>query len=102
MGNKNHRAGGKMGGRHTTVIDASKPVVDYFLKHSEVTSVVAGHLKMGVKTGMQRIKIMEESGCLLVKVRGTASIQEIRVFSKNLEQVKRDAKEKFKNILIKS
>lgn len=101
MSNKNHRAGGKIGGRHTTVIDASKPIVDYFLKHSQVTSVVVGRMQMGIKTAAQRLKITEQSGCLLLKVRGSASIQEIRVFSKNLESVKKDAEAKFKDILIK-
>lgn len=102
MSSKNHRAGRKMGGKHTTVIDAAKPIVDYFLKHPDVNSVVAGKLQMGIKAGAQRLKITEQSGCLFLKVRGSASIQEIRVFSKKIDQVKKDAEVKFKNILIKN
>jgi hypothetical protein len=100
MNKSNHRCGGKIGGKHTTVIDASKPVVDFLTKHPEVTSVTVGYIKMRLKTAPQRMKIMEESGCLFLKVRGTASIQELRVFSKNIEQVKSDLEAKFRSILI--
>ncbi len=96
MSNKNHRSGGKMGGKHTTVIDASKPIIDYLLKHPDVTNIIAGHIKMGIGTAPQRAKVREESGCLFVKVRGSASVQEIRVFSKNIEKVKDDFQMKFK------
>ncbi|EKE11688.1 MAG: hypothetical protein ACD_15C00037G0017 [uncultured bacterium] len=102
MNKSNHRSGGKIGGRHTTVIDAAKPVVDFLLKHPDVTSITVGYIKMRLKTAPQRIKVMEESGCLLLKVRGTASIQELRVFSKNIEKVKNDLEEKFKKALISS
>lgn len=100
MNKSNHRCGGKIGGKHTTVIDAAKPVVDFLLKNTDVTSVTVGFIKMRLKTAPQRMKIMEESGCLFLKVRGTASIQELRVFSKNLAQVRKDLEMKFKDILI--
>ncbi len=84
---KNHRSGGKMGGRHTTVIDAAEKVVDFLLKQPEVSNVVAGRIKSGIGTAQQRIKIKQETGCLLVMVRGGASIQEIKVFSQSLDKV---------------
>lgn len=96
---KNHRSGKKMGKRHTTLIDAAVPVVDYLLKHSHVTKVLAGHITVRLKTAPHRLKIMEESGCLLLKVRGTASIQEIRVFSQNLEGVREDVEEEFQRLI---
>ncbi|MFA5994639.1 MAG: DUF2103 domain-containing protein [Parcubacteria group bacterium] len=95
----NHRCGGKIGGKHTTVIDASKPVVDFLLKHPAVISVTVGFIKMRLKTAPQRMKIMEESGCLFLKVRGTASIQELRVFSQDLERVKVALEKKFQTLL---
>jgi hypothetical protein len=95
MSNSNHRAGGKIGGRHTTLIDAAKPVVDFLLKHPEANSVVVGYITMRLRTAPQRIKIMEESGCLLLKIRGTASLQEVRVFSKNLEKIRQSLEDKF-------
>jgi len=98
----NHRSGGKIGGRHTTVIDAARPIVDFLLKKSDVTSVAVGHIKMGIKASQQRVKIREETGCLMVKIRGSASIQEIRVFSKNLAKIKQDLEERFEDILVTS
>lgn len=100
MNKSNHRCGGKIGGKHTTVIDAAKPVVDFLLKHINVATVTVGHIKMGIKTAQKRLKIKEESGCLLIKVRGTASVQELRVFSQNLEKVKSALEIKFKDILV--
>jgi len=96
MGAKNnHRSGRKIGGRHTTVIDADKPIVDFLLKNREVTSVAVGYIKMGIKVGPQRIKIKEETGCLVLKIRGTASIQEIRVFGKDLNKIREILEEKY-------
>jgi hypothetical protein len=92
---KNHRAGGKMGGRHTTLIDAAQPIVDYLMKHHLVTNIIAGHITMRIKSAPHRLKVMEESGCLLLKVRGTASLQEIRVFSPDLAQVRADIEDHF-------
>jgi hypothetical protein len=102
MNKSNHRAGGKIGGKHTTVIDAAKPVVDFLLKNADVSSVTMGFIKMRLKTAPQRMKIKEESGCLFIKIRGTASIQELRVFSKNLEQVRASLELKFREIIIAS
>ena len=98
MSNKNHRSGGKMGGKHTTVIDASKPIIDYLLKHPAVTNIIAGHIKMGIGAAPQRVKMREESGCLFVKVRGSASVQELRIFSTNISKIKDDLREVFKGL----
>jgi hypothetical protein len=92
---KNHRSGGKMGGRHTTVIDAAEKVVDFLLKCPEVSNVIAGHIKSGIGTAQQRIKIKKEAGCLSVMIRGGASIQEIKVFSQDLDKVQELLEEKF-------
>lgn len=96
---KNHRSGGKMGGKHTTVIDAAQSVVDYLMRHAHVSNIIAGHITMRLKAAPHRMKIMEESGCLLLKVRGTASIQEIRVFAADIEKVKGDIEQKFRHFL---
>lgn len=92
---KNHRSGGKMGGRHTTVIDASKPIIDYLLKNPYVTNIIAGRIKTGIGAAPQRLKLREESGCLLITVRGSASVQEIRVFSTEMQQVINDLQNEF-------
>ncbi len=96
---KGHRSGGKMSGKHTTIIDAAQSVVDFLLQHPRVTKVVAGHITMRLKVAPHRLKIIKESGCLLLKVRGTASIQEIRVFSRHLDDVAHDLKKHFSTIM---
>jgi len=90
---KNHRSGKKMGGKHTTVIDAAEKVIDFLNKNPYVSNIIAGKIKMGLKTSAHSMKITQETGCLSIKVRGTGSIQDIRVFSQNLEIV-REAFEK--------
>ena len=83
------------------MIDAARPIVDFLLKNLAVTSVTMGHIKMNIGVAQQRVKIKQETGCLLIKIRGTASIQEIRVFSKELDKIKKGLEEKFKDILAK-
>lgn len=84
-----------MGGRHTTVIDGAVKVVDFLLKCPQVSNVIVGHIKSGIGTAQQRIKIKKEIGCLSVMVRGGASIQEIKVFSQDLEKVQELLEGKF-------
>jgi hypothetical protein len=92
---KNHRSGKKMGGKHTTIIDAAEKVIDYLNKNANVSNIIAGRIKMGLKTSQHSMKITRQTGCLAIKVRGTASIQDIMVFSQNLEQVQCDLENKF-------
>jgi len=92
---KNTRNGYKMGGKHTTVIDAAEKVVDYLRSNGDVDKVVASRIKMGLKTSKHSMKIIHETGCLLLKVRGTASIQDIRVFSQNISTIQKAIENKF-------
>lgn len=85
-----------MGGRHTTVITAAAKVVDFLLKHPDVSNIIAGHIKSGIGTAQQRIKIRKETGCLSIMVRGGASIQEIKVFSHNFDRIQKDLEQNFK------
>lgn len=99
---KNHRAGRKIGGRHTTVIDASIPLIDFLQKHPLVTNIIFGRIKMGIGSAPQRLKFREESGCILITVRGSASVQEIRVFSKDLGTVVDDVQKHFRMLCEKN
>lgn len=95
MSPKNHRQGGKMGGRHTTVIDAAQLVIDLAQRMPDVTKIVAGYITSGVKGGKQRIKIKKITGGLLVVVRGSVSIQELRIYSDNIEETQRKLEQEF-------
>ncbi|MFZ2226367.1 MAG: DUF2103 domain-containing protein [Candidatus Moraniibacteriota bacterium] len=86
MASKNHRQGNKMGGRHTTVIDAAQKIVDLAQKMPEVKKVVAGYITSGIRGGKQHVKIEGMVGGLLLKVRGSTCIQEVRVYSKNIKE----------------
>jgi hypothetical protein len=88
MAGTKHRNGIKAGGKHTTLIDAAMPVYNFLQKEPLVTSIVAGQIKTNLKTAPHRVLIKENSGCLSVKVRGTKSIQELKVYSKEIENLK--------------
>ena len=96
MANKNHIQGKKKGGNHTTIIDAAIEVVKYVQSLEQVSRVSPGFIKSGLKGGVQhRIKIAEEKGSLLLKVRGGLSFQEIRVYTSCPEAVRKMIEEKF-------
>jgi hypothetical protein len=92
---KNHRAGKKIGGKHTTIIDAAGKIIDFLSKEDNVIKITTGAIKMRLRPARHSLKISIETGCLLLKVRGSASIQEIRVFSQNLTAVKDAIEAKF-------
>ncbi|MCK4635606.1 MAG: hypothetical protein KAT32_01985 [Candidatus Moranbacteria bacterium] len=90
---KGHRQGGKIKGRHTTIIPVAEKIVDLLSKNPEVKKISVGFIKHGIKSGKHAIKVSEMESGLLLKIRGTASIQEIRIYT--------DAKESIKNSLKK-
>ncbi|MEF3692103.1 MAG: DUF2103 domain-containing protein [Candidatus Moraniibacteriota bacterium] len=96
MSNKNHIQGEKRGGKHTTIIDAAVEVVRYLQSLKQVSRVSPGYIRSGLKGGVKhRIKIIEEQGALLLKVRGGISFQEIRVYTSSPEKVQKIIEEKF-------
>lgn len=84
---KGHRQGGKITGSHTTVIPAAEKIVDFLQRQGEVNKISVGFIVHGIKSGKHTVKVMETDTGLLLKVRGSASIQEIRVYTKNKEVV---------------
>lgn len=80
--------GGKYASSHTAVIEAAKAPAEAAAGLTCVSKVILGMIKV-IPRGPFSIKFTEESeSCLLVKIRGTISIQEIRVYTTDLEQVK--------------
>lgn len=86
MGTKGHRNGGKICGRHTTVSEHAIKVVDFVEKLPEVTRISIGRLTAGIKNAPHCIKLMERSGGLLVKVRGSNTIQEFTIYSSDVKK----------------
>jgi hypothetical protein len=80
-----HLSGGKYTASHTTVIDAAAAPAQAAARLDCVRKISLGLIKT-LRNGPPAIKFSEESpGCLLVKVRGASSIQEVRVYSTDKE-----------------
>ena len=80
MTSRNHRQGGKICGRHTTIVDVAEPVVDLACRMPEVEKIFAGYITPGVSGGKQHIKINEMLGGFQVVVRGSNGSQKISVY----------------------
>jgi len=77
-----HRAGKKLGRRHTTIIDAAVPVVDAAQKSALVSKVTLGLIKNQVGKSQHRsIKFSEIPAGFKVRVRGNTTIQELYVYT---------------------
>ena len=81
-----HLSGGKYTARHTTVIDAASLPAQAAARLACVSKISLGLIKT-LRNGPPAIKFTDEgTGCLLVKVRGGSSIQEIRVYTTDTEE----------------
>ena len=85
-----HRDGGKFRGKHTTLIDLAARVVDIADELPQVTGISAGYIQSGnaVSGGTRKVKIGEGRGSILLTVRQSRSVQEIRVFSSDMQKTK--------------
>jgi hypothetical protein len=92
---KGHRAGGKVAGKHTTVIPAAEKIVDFLERKAEVKKISVGFIKQGIKGGKHSLKIIKIKSGLLLKVRGTASIQDIWVYTDDADAVTKILEAKF-------
>lgn len=92
---KGHRAGGKISGKHTTVIPAAEKIIDFLEKQTEVKKISVGFIKQGIKGGKHSLKIVKTTSGLLLKVRGTASIQDIWIYTDDADGVAKMVEEKF-------
>ena len=83
-----HLSGGKFTASHTTVIEAADAPARAAAQLECVSKVSLGLIK-SLHNGPPAIKFIEEGpGCLLAKVRGTRSLQEVRVYTSDQEATK--------------
>lgn len=81
-----HLSGGKFTASHTTVIEAAHAPARAAAALGCVSKVSLGLIK-SLKNGPPALKFLDDGpGCLLVKVRGARSIQEVRVYTSDKER----------------
>ncbi len=85
-----HRDGGKIRGTHTTVTELAGEVTDIFAKLADVRGISPGWIQSGkgVAGGARNVKISEYEGGLLLTVRQSRSIQELRVLVNEMQPAK--------------
>lgn len=82
-----HLSGGKYTTSHTTVIEAAEMPARAAAGLECVSKVSLGLIKT-LRNGPPAIKFTDEGpSCLLVKVRGVSSLQEVRVYHKDKNAV---------------
>lgn len=83
-----HLSGGKYTASHTTIIPAADAPARAAARLDCVTKISLGLIKT-LRNGPPAIKFLEESSvCLLVKVRGASALQEIRVYTTDIEEAR--------------
>jgi hypothetical protein len=82
----NHLQGGKFTASHTTVIEAAKEPCLAAAKLDCVRKISLGIIKR-VPNGSPTIKFLDEGEtCLLAKIRGVVSLQEVRIYTTDKAQ----------------
>lgn len=82
-----HRNGGKFRGTHTTCSDFAARVADIAVRLTEVKGISLGLLQNGTGSsgGTQKVKFCDMQGFLLLTVRQSSSVQELRVYCSNIQ-----------------
>jgi len=83
-----HRNGGKIRGGHTSLIDLADRVIGLIEPLPEVTGYSPGMLSLGKAHGSNKVKISTFDGGLVLSVRQTASIQEVRVYGPDIAKAR--------------
>lgn len=84
------RSGSKFGGDHSTLIDLAAELADIAVRLPEVKRISPGFIQSGqsVTGGDRRVKFADMNGGLLLKVRQSRSVQEIRILTDQLHVVR--------------
>ena len=82
-----HQSKGKVRGNHRTLIDLAVQVAD-LAKTLPGVSVSPGFIQAGKGGGKRKVKIADGKGCLLLTVRQSHTIQEVRIYSPNIQETK--------------
>jgi hypothetical protein len=93
-------SGAKISDNHTTVIEDAGDLVNFLHKDPRVRKIVPGKIKSscGVSgSGPNRMKIIDQEGCLLLAVSGSSSHQQLRVYLKDTESKREPVKKQLRD-----
>jgi len=80
---------GKLGGSHSTVIEAAWRFLPDVIKEESITKISPGFITAGKSsTGRNSVKLIDNRGSILISVRGASSHQEIRIFATDSQKAK--------------
>ena len=87
---KPHLDGARRRSNHTTLIDLAAKVVDLVEDIDSVSGISPGHIQngKGVTGGMRKVKIGDLTGGILLTVRQSRSVQELRVYARDIQAAK--------------
>lgn len=89
MANHQRRWSGKLGGNHSTAIEAAWRFLPEIIKEETITTISPGFITAGKSsTGRSSVKIIDDKGCILLAIRGASAHQEIRVFATDTQSAK--------------
>ena len=73
---------------HQTYIALAEKIRDGALKLEHISMISPAVIDGGVRPGEQHVTLKDENGCVLLMIRGTTAVQELRVYSRNLQDTK--------------
>lgn len=90
----------KITSSHTTYIEASEKLLKFLNEEISVRKIVLGKIVVKSKPSktITPIKIVEHTGCLLLKVNSKQSHQEIRVYSEECQILKQKLDKEFETL----
>ena len=82
MSKRHSLSGPRIAGTHTSLVSLAYDVASYLLQKDETVKVSPGIITTRVSnlSGHRRIRIKQEKGGLLLRVRDNGALQEVRVF----------------------
>ena len=92
-----HIGGRKITSSHTSVIDSAFPIVHKAVNLPEVNKIALGIIKQVGKTrGVRRLKYLPVTGGWKLTVRADSTVQEIYIYTDELEKTKDTLESLFK------
>ncbi|HLB52078.1 hypothetical protein A3F07_03170 [candidate division WWE3 bacterium RIFCSPHIGHO2_12_FULL_38_15] len=84
-----HRSGGKYAGSHSTLMNSATTIADFLERNGDIRRISLGLIRNHSGGGGARVlKMLDDTGCVLLVVSQGGSVQQIRIYSDNSQKVK--------------